>query len=247
MAKIAKKDECFKNYKKKRPMYKALAGLLKLFTKKQTIVNYNEKIIEPCIFISNHSAANGPFKLNLRFPYAFSPWGINDMCKGYKSRWNYLVHTFYGQKLKYGKFRSRFIGTLFALISGYLYRNVGVIPTYTDASLLNTMKISMERLEGGNNVLIFPEDSTDGYFEVLTKYYPGFAMLSKLYMKKTGIDLPVYPIHLNKKKRIITIGEPMFVGKELGNGKTLEEIAEFAKDYTNSLANTELTGNEQKV
>lgn len=234
-----------KNYKKQRPTYNFFAKAIKFFSKKYRIIDLNDgEIQNNCIFISNHSAANGPLMLTLNLPFKFVPWGISDMCQGYRVRRRYLIDVFYRQKLKYSKFRSFLIGTLFAIISGYIYKNNGVIATFTNASLKDTMKRSISKLEQGENILIFPEDSSKGYFEVLTKYYPGFAMLSKLYFKKTQADLPVYPIYISKKKKIIIIGKPLFINKMLNEQKlSLEEISEKAKDITNDLYNVYINSN----
>jgi hypothetical protein len=233
---MKKKNKYLKAYKKQRPTFNFLTKLIKFFSKKYEIIDLNNgEIKDNCIFISNHSAANGPLMLTLNLPLKFIPWGINDMCQGYRVRRRYLIDIFYGKKLKYSKFRSKVIGTLFAIISGYLYRNAGVIPTFENASLQETMKLSIEKLKNGKNILIFPEDSSNGYFDVLTKYYPGFAMLSKLYFKKTNKDLPVYPIYISKKKKIIIVGKPLFINEMLNQNFTLEEIAEKAKNITNEL------------
>ncbi len=228
--------KCLNNYNKKRPLYLLLRGVLKMFSRKLVVVDENDGNIEQsCIFISNHSAANGPLKLDLAFPYPFIPWGINNMCQKYSVRRRYLIDVFYGQKLKYSKFRSWLIGTLFALISGYIYRNKNVIPTFQDGNLMTTMQMSIDVLNEGKNVLIFPEDSTNGYFEVLNKYYSGFATLAKIYHSKTGKDLPVYPLYYSKKKSKVVIGKPIFVNKLLAEGKSLNNIAEIARVTTNQL------------
>ncbi len=225
-----------KNYNKERPTYNFLSKIIKLFSKKYKIIDENNGNIEQgSIFISNHSAANGPLKLTLNFPYKLTPWGINNMCQSYRVRRRYLIDVFYRQKLKYGKCKSWIIGTLFAIISGYLYRNAGVIPTFEDSSLLKTINLSTEALQNSKNILIFPEDSSNGYFEVLSKYFPGFAMLSKVYYKKFNIDLPVYPIYISKKKKLIIIEKPIYINKLINDGLSLKDIADKAKNITNKM------------
>lgn len=62
-------------------------------------------------------------------------------------------------------------------------------------------------------------------------------MLSKLYYKKNKRDLPIYPIYISKKKKVVIIGEPLFVNELLKQKLTLAEIAEKAKNITNDLYN----------
>ena len=55
------------------------------------------------------------------------------------------------------------------------------MPTYTDARFAKTLRYSMSVLEQGSTVMIYPENSNDGYKDVLTEFFPGFVMLSEKY------------------------------------------------------------------
>lgn len=213
-----------------------IRGIIKKVSKKPKIINKNSSLPKQAIYISNHSAANGPLKLNLFFPVKVVFWGVHNMLEGYKIRRRYLIDVFYDQKLHYGKWKSWLIGTLFAIISGYIYDNASVIPTYTDSRFLLTIRKSISTLESGKNILIFPEDSSDGYHDILQKYYKGFAVLSEMYYKKTKIDLPVYPVYFSKKKRKMIIGTPLYVNELLQSGKSHDMIAELALHITNTYA-----------
>ena len=108
--------------RKPRRSYRILSAILRIFKKKPMIINLNDTIEDQAIFVSNHSAASGPLTLSLYMPKLFVPWGIHDMCEGYMTRWRYLYHVFYQQKLGFTKVRSFLIATGFALISKILYR-----------------------------------------------------------------------------------------------------------------------------
>ncbi len=81
----------------------------------------------------------------------------------------FILCFFYQQKLGYGKVKSFIIATGFALISKILYNWMRVVPTYTDMRLTKTMKISMEAINNNEPILIFPENSDTGYYDVLKK------------------------------------------------------------------------------
>ena len=51
----------------------------------------------------------------------------------------------------------------------------------------------------GENIVIFPEDSTNGYLENLEGFYNGFILLCEMCYKK-GIDVPVYVTYFRKKE-----------------------------------------------
>lgn len=222
--------------KRKGILYRLLRAIIKGLSAKPKIINKNEKLPEQAIYISNHSAANGPLRLNMFLPFDFTFWGIHDMLGNFKTRRRYLIDVFYGQKLHYGKFKSWLIGTLFAIISKYIYNNAGVIGTYQDAGFVSTIRQSIKVLENKGNILIFPEDSSDGYHDILKKYYKGFALLSYFYYQKSNIDLPVYPIYFSKKLKKIIIGTPFYVNKLLSEDKSFDDITTMALEITNSYA-----------
>lgn len=217
---------------------RALKAIIKVFKTKPKIFNQNETLPDQAIFICNHSGAGGPFSLSLFFPKLFVPWGAHPMTEGYISRWKYLYHVFYQQKLKYGKLRSFLISTPFALISKMLYNGMHVIPTFTDLRVRKTFEISKKHLNIGNPVLIFPEDSSDGYHDILKHYNGGFVYLSFDYFKTYQIDLPVYPIYYNQKSNAILIEKPHYLQEDLKKGFRRDQIAEKFKNLANDMHRT---------
>ena len=199
---------------------------IKIFKKRPVIVNLNhQKLDKRAIFVANHSAASGPLTYELYFPHYFIPWGTHEMCGNYKMRWNYLYHVFYRQKLKYSKFKAFVLATGFGAISKFLYRATGLIGTYKDARLTKTFKHSFAVLDKDISLLIFPENSNDGYFDKPIQYQEGFVKLSKLYYKKTNIDLPVYNIYYSKEKNKIIIDKPLKINELAKQGFTEDQIA----------------------
>lgn len=221
--------------KKKGPLVRLLYFILKKIKKQPIIINLNDSISEQSIIISNHSAANGPLTLSLYFPREFRPWGIYHMCQGYKSRWKYLYHIFYQQKLGWGKFKSFIIATLFAMISGVVYRAMEVIPSYTDGRLKSSIKLSMEHLEQKKSVLIFPENSDTGYHKVLKYYNPGFVFLAEQFFKKHSVDVPVYTVYFSKTDNALIIDKPQYIKDLLDQGMDKKDIAEKFRIRTNEL------------
>lgn len=226
-----------KKEKKQSLLVRFLYFILKKIKKQPIIVNLNEHISERAIFVSNHSAANGPLTLSLYFPKPFRPWGIYYMCQGYKSRWKYLYYVFYQQKLKWGKVKSFIVATLFSIISGVVYRAMEVIPSYTDGRLKTSIKLSIAHLEQNQSVLIFPENSDDGYHKVLTHYNPGFVFLAEQFFKKHNIDVPIYTVYFSKADNALIIDEPKYIQPLIEKGMDKKAIAEIFKKRTNELYN----------
>ena len=219
-----------KNYKvkiKRGKIFTFFKGLIKKFKKQPLVINLNtEGIAKQAIFVANHSAASGPLTYELYFPHYFIPWGTHEMCGNYKMRWNYLYHVFYRQKLHYSKLKSFLLATGFGLISKLLYNATGLIGTYRDARLKYTFKKSFKVLDKNLSILIFPENSNSGYFDKPTQYQEGFVKLSKMYYKKTNIDLPIYNIYYSKADNKIIIDKPIKVNQLAKQGLSEEEIAQ---------------------
>ena len=72
-----------------------------------------------------------------------------------------------------------FIAIFASPVMAIFYKGINLISTYKDIRLLNTFKQSFKSLDNKESIIIFPEDSSNGYFEHLTKYFPGFFMLGE--------------------------------------------------------------------
>ena len=224
--KVKRKKNCFDRF---------MIGLFKLFKGKHKIVNLNqEPLPEKCILLANHSNSGGPINYSMYFSGTMMMWGAHQMTENFKSRWNYSYHIFYRQKLGYGKFRSWIIATLLAIIAPLAYSVPGIIPVYYDMRVMQTFRNSIQCLNENKAVLIFPENSNEGYKDQLLEINPGFLELSKMYFKRCGIDLPIYPLRLDKKPKRIVIGKPLFY-QELSKTFSDTEIIEIFRNSMNVL------------
>ncbi len=222
-------------FPKRRPFFNLVVKIGRLIKRHPNVLNANTHFASKAIFISNHSGASGPMNLALFFPSYFVPWGASPMVGNYRSRWNYLYHVFYQQKLGYKPFRSFVVATLFAIISKRLYRGMDLIPTYEDLRLVHTFRQSEDMLQKDKPILVFPEDSSKGYLDHILKYHEGFLAFSEYYYKKHGVDLPIYPVGFSKKKNALMIEKPFFLQELYRQGMKRHEAAQFFKDRNNDL------------
>lgn len=223
--------------KSEHPFFEKFKAAFRLFKKEPSIVDLSGKQEGARLFIANHSAANGPLTYELYFPYRFTPWGAHEMCGGYRERWHYLYDVFYQQKLHYSKAVSFLIATPFALISRLLYSGAELIPTYRDMRMKNTFSKSIEILKREKNILIFPENSSDGYHDVLKEYHAGFVKLAKFFYKRAGRDVPICTVYFSGRENRMVIDKPVYLHELIAKYgfKTDFEIAEYFKNRTNQL------------
>ena len=210
-----------------------IKSVIRKIKKRPHIIMMSDQLPEKALYIANHNGAAGPMTIITFYPKILVPWGAFQMTKGYTSRWRYLYHVFYIQKLKYSKFKSFILATLFGIVSKALYQGVKLIPSYQDVRMRNTIELSLKHLEVNNSILIFPEDSSSGYQDEIETFHQGFIYLAQAYEKKHHEKLPIVPMYYNKQKNTLLIGKPETIDKK----KTRHDLSEDFRVLLNRLGN----------
>lgn len=225
----------FKLPNRKQPIFRFFSALLfrPIFGAKTESMIRN--LPDKAIIVSIHAAKNGPIAISMSYPKFAAMWGHHAMLGSYRERFAYLRNVLYIQKMHQNKFIATFKALYEAVFSIYIYKGIKVIGTYTDMRLLSTVRSSMDVLDENASVIIFPEDSSEGYFDEVRTAFSGFVMLSMLYYKKRGEDVPVIPAYISTKKKRFLIGEPRYVRELERMGMNKEEIAEAIKEDINAL------------
>ncbi len=190
---------------------------------------------DKAIIVSIHAAKNGPMAIAMSYPKFSAMWGHHAMLGSYRERFSYLRNVLYIQKMHQNKFIATLKALYEAVFSIFIYKGMKVIGTYTDMRLLSTIRSSMGALDENASVIIFPEDSSEGYFDEVRSAFSGFVILGSLYYRKNGEDVPVIPAYISTKKKRLVIGAPRYVREMERAGMTKEEIAEAVKEDINSL------------
>lgn len=231
-----KNNEIQKEKIKRRPFFRFFKTVTKMFVKKPKIVNLNETIENGSIFLCNHSGATGPFVLEYYFPRDFHFWGTYEMTLGFKDRWRYMAYREFLLTRHNSKFMSKVKASVVATFSGMFYKGLQLIPTYPDGRLKTTIETSMDYLNKGSNIIIFPEDISHGYFDVLKTYFSGFWLLAKQYVEKFKKDIKIYNMYFKKKTKTLIIDKAISVKELLKKSLDRKKIAEQFKDRANELA-----------
>ena len=233
--------------RKRQPIFNLFKNIVKVFSKKVEVVVLGEKLQDKCVYVCNHANKMGPFIFETYLPVYCAKWGASEMLSNYKERFKYLRDVLYMQKNHYKKGKATLKATYEAIFSKYIYKGVKVLPTYRDAREISTIKKSLEVLEKGVGIMIFPEDSSDGYFNEMKKFLAGFVLLMKAYNKKHGEDIPVRPVYYHKGKRLIVVGEEVYYSNYQNVNYDREKIAEDVKNKVNQLYRDVEEGKIKKV
>lgn len=224
-----------KKIKNRRWHMKPLRGLLKIFIRKPKVLYLGEPIEEQSIILSNHVGSSGPLTLECYFkdqPFRF--WGTYEMNGNLKMVYKYLSEVFYHQKKGWNLTLAKMFCLIAAPLVKMFYAGLNLISTYPDMRFKGTLQESKKTLKSGQSLIIFPEDSSKGYFDELTSFYSGFAVFANMLYKK-GVDLPIYASYLNRKTRVYVVSEKMMFSELIKDGFDREELAKRMLDKVNGL------------
>ena len=217
----------FKQPKRNQPIWKIFKPILSWFACKKVDVIYTDSNIpNKCIIVGNHEGKSGPLVYDRYLPVFSVKWGAYYMLGSYKDRYNYLRNVLYIQKMGKSKFYATIKSSFEAIFSKRIYRGVKVIPSFPDARLIKTLKYSEEVLNNDMAVMVYPEDSAEGYFTKPTKFLNGFVMLADYYVSKNNEDIPICPVYLSKKDKKLVIGKATSFTSLKNQGLNNDEISE---------------------
>jgi hypothetical protein len=96
----------------------------------------------------------------------------------------------------------------------------------------------MMALEDGHSLVIYPEDSTNGYLDELEGFHGGFLMMGEICLRR-GIDFPIAVAYYKKSERKYIIDKPVMVSELLAGGRHRDEVARELCDRCNYLGRTD--------
>ena len=224
-------------YNKKQPIWKTINLFFKIaLHKPKEIINLNDEPIEDkALILAPHHGKWGPIYLNMYYPHKTTIMGHYAMLGNYKSRYNYLSKVLYLQKTHRSKFRAYVPTIIEAIFSINSYRAMRIIPTYPDSRFTNSIRQGCKLIDDGFQLVIFPEDSDQGYQKEFDHFHPGFYFIPTYYNKTHEQELPIYPVYYLAKKRKIVIGKKVYLS-EL-KGKSHIEVADYFRIIMNNLYN----------
>ena len=172
----------------------------------------------PSVFVANHGEIIGPICGTCYIPSVFRPYVHDHMCDVEKSTNRMWKYTFKGIFGFLGETKGLKLSRFIAKITTHLINSFEPIHSYVSENdprkSMKSMHDGLECLLDGDSMLIFPENPSKtgtGRYAVgeVGALYSGFAHIGKLYNDATKRNLYFYPMFINKKKRLITIGEPV--------------------------------------
>lgn len=220
---------------RRQPVWKCVSSVLRLFMKKPKIISLSGELPDKAIYVANHSAMFGPVIYNLYLPKKVAQWGAYPMLGTYKERYRYLRDVYFMQKRHKNKAAATILAGFEAFFSIFFYRGMNVLPSYNDSRFITTIRKSLRVLEQNFGVIIYPENSDEGYHEILKGFFAGFVELARCFKLRHHEDVPIYPVYYHAKKKMMVIGTPSKITDYTEKGMNRQQIAASFCQQVNDL------------
>ena len=188
-------------------LYRIIKGLVKFFYPEIEVIGSEKLPDEPVIVVGNHAQLNGPIACELYFPGSRYIWCAGQMMH-LKEVPSYAFQDFWSKKPKWIRWFYRLLSYLIAPFSVCVFNNAYTVPVYRDARLMTTFRISIEKLQQGSSLIIFPEHD-EPHNNIICDFQDKFIDLARLYYKKTGKEVCFVPLYLAPELKQMHIGEPI--------------------------------------
>lgn len=179
---------------------------------KENLAGYEDGTM---LLVCNHGELYGPVVTNLYIPISFRPWVMSNMMEP-----DVVVQYVYDNTVSRQKWipgcLKKPLTKLICPLFLWIFRSIEAIPVYRGQprELLKTFRMTVEAMQAGDNILIFPENAEEhapgetGYArEGVGELYTGFAMVAPAYYAKTKKTPVFIPIYASKNLRTLTFGK----------------------------------------
>ena len=234
-----------KKFKQKRALwYRGMKQIMKIRYKQPKFIFLGEQPKNGSIILSNHEGTDAPMALEIYCQFPVRMWGTHEMNSGLVKMYKYQTRVYYHQKKHWNLHLARLFCLLASPLTNLFYKGLKLISTYKDERFLKTVKESYKALESGENIVIFPEKSPNGYEAELKDFYAGFLVLAQHCYKK-GMDTPIYVSYYKKKERIYVFDQPILFSELKAKFEAREEMVKYLLDKCNALNNIDVTNDKE--
>lgn len=195
---------------------------------------------KPVVYVSHHQNMFGPVNVLLWYPKFMRLWGLSVFIDQQACYDHYVNYTF-TKRFKMSSFIAKPLAWGVSYFVSRLAQSARVIPVYRRSrQITRTLKESVETLQAGASVLIFPDIDYASDDSEVGRIYEGFLNLEKYYNRKTGEHIDFVPLYANQATKEILYGQAIRFDKDREFIDQRDEKAQELQDELNRLANTKV-------
>ena len=214
--------------------FRGLLQVMKCRYPRPQFIYLGEEIKDGSLVLSNHEGTDAPLSLEMYLDKNLTMWGAYEMNSGLVEMYKYQTRVYYHQKKHWNLHVARAFCLVATPLTNLFYSGLGLISTYRDARFMKTVRESIAALKKGDTIVVFPENSPNGYLPELEAFYAGFVMLAEICYKQ-GMDLPIYVTYFKVKEKQYMIDKPIMYSELASSGATREELAQRLLERCNAL------------
>lgn len=214
--------------------FRFMKKLMKCRYKQPKFVYLGEGFSNGGIILSNHEGTDAPMSLEIYCDKPLRMWGASEMNSGLVAMYKYQTRVYYHEKKHWNLHLARLFCLIATPLTNLFYKGLHLISTYRDARFIKTIRESVEAIQKGENIVIFPETSDKGYLAELEGFHEGFALFCETCYRK-NIDLPIFVTYFQKSERTYIVDAPVRYSQLKAEGLTRAEICQKLLNRCNEL------------
>ncbi len=220
--------------KKKSLIYKILKFFVSIFYRKREFIGIEHIGDDPVIVVGNHAQMHGPIISEIQIPFKKKTWCIGNVLT-VKEFIKHAKTDFWGKKSKSVKWFFMIIAYIIAPFAVSIFNSADIVAVYRDGRLINTLKKTVNSLEEGYNIIIFPECSTS-YNNIINQFEENFVDVAKLYYKRTGKTLSFVPMYNAVRLKKVLFGSPIKYDPNVSSEEMKKIICDYLKKEITKMA-----------
>lgn len=223
------------NLSKEKPrLFRIIVKTIKLFYKERKVNGIENILDAPTIYVGNHSQMHGPLTSSLYFPFDGKVWCRGEMMN-MKEAPSYAYQDFWSKKPKWIRWFYKILSFCVAPIACYLFTRAETIAVYKDARIITTFKNSVNALQNGKSVIIFPEESTP-YNEIINEFQNKFVDIAKLYSARSKKPISFVPFYNAVELKTVVFGKPIQFDLQMDINEQRNTICDYLKTEITRMA-----------
>ena len=222
--------------KKKTLAFRFVRRCVNLFYGDASVVGEENLPDEPCIIVSNHAKMNGPICSQLFTTRPARTWCIGQVMKLQQAP-AYAYEDFWSHKPRWSRCFWKMTSYIIAPLCVFVFNGADTIPVYRDGRLATTFKQSLETLNEGVDVVIFPEKN-EKYNHIINEFQDKYVDLARLYYNKYKKPIKFVPMYNAPTLRKLVYGEPIEYDPNIPIQEQRKVVCDHVKSEISRLATT---------